>query len=217
MPPAPGTLLRSFRCPPGRVRGAPTLESRLTSDVVGTPTVTATTYCKNAEWYVSESFGRFLTTPFLVPDDPPIPPRVTVSKFVPLGGRYVPAALVDRETFAGGALYELLTVAEDATQPLVIVPGGSPVLLLQDSQPLQGAGFTCRVTGAGAQVRQYEWYAVDPLKVQTTASGSVVGDPAVFLETTVYTVVSGDAVSSNTLAIAQTGYRQVLGYDADSC
>ena len=149
--------------------------------------MTATTFCRSSSWYVSERVGSRVSQPFKVPDDPPIPPSVTVQRFVTLRAGSIPAVLVQREEFGSASIYELFTTAGTTVSPVRLLPGGSPVLLLKASSLLQGAGFTCTASASGEVIDQYEWSIINPTTMQTTAQGNILGDPEAYLETTVYT------------------------------
>jgi len=212
-------VTQSFRCPAPRRPGSKQVSSipALTAKQAGSAAVTATTFCRSSSWYVSESLGAIEAAPFRVPDDPPIPALVPVEGFVPVIPRSVPAVLVRRDKFPNAALYEMFTLAGSGVVPVAIAPGGSPVLLLKAASQLQGAGFTCTPTRSGEVIRQYEWYVVDPTTLETSSTGAVVGNPAVYLETTIYTAQTDGTFSSNTLAIAQLGYNFAESLVDDSC
>ena len=211
---------QTFRCmyPEGRGGRAPRGIPELTSPAAtGIPQVTAVTFCRGSHWYVSLRVGAHTSAPFEVPDDPPIPPFVTVQSFVTLRGGSTPAVLVEREEFGSVAIYELFTSTRARVTPVPLVPGQSPVLLLKASSTLDGAGFTCTPSASGEVIRQYSWYIINPLTMRTTAQGSILGDPEVYLETTVYTAVSPQTFTSTTDPIIPTGYTTVKGFDGDSC
>jgi len=204
--------------PEGRGGRAPRGIPELTSPAAtGIPQVTAVTFCRGSHWYVSLRAGAHTSAPFQVPDDPPIPPFVTVQSFVTLRGGSTPAVLVEREEFGSVAIYELFTSTRARVTPVPLVPGQSPVLLLKASSTLDGAGFTCTPSASGEVIRQYSWYIINPLTMRTTAQGSILGDPEVYLETTVYTAVSPQTFTSTTDPIIPTGYTTVKGFDGDSC
>lgn len=215
---------QSFRCPPptGSV-GAQKGTRVLVSGQQG-PAVTATTFCRGSAWFVSEHVSErtsdrttVVARPFRVPDDPPIPASVTVEQFVPLRTGTLPAVLVEREQFATASLYELFTLVGHNVEPMLLSPGGSPVLLLRASSELQGAGFRCYDAPSGTVIRQYEWYVVNPTTLETTADGQVLGDPAVFFQTTVYTVSSADTFTAATLTTATRGYQSAEKLSDSSC
>ncbi|MGO9343043.1 MAG: hypothetical protein ACLP6E_11065 [Acidimicrobiales bacterium] len=213
------TVSQSFRCmyPEGPGGRAPRGVPELTSSEPGIPQVTATTFCRGSNWYVSFRVGARTSEPFEVPDDPPIPPHVTVQRFVTVGPGNIPAALVERESFGSASIYELFTSTGNHVAPVLLVPGDSPVLLLQSDELLDGAGFTCTPSASGEVIRQYEWYIINPLTLRTTARGDIEGDPEVYLETTIYTAVSARTFTSSTDAIVATGYTTVESFSGDTC
>jgi hypothetical protein len=213
------SVSQTFRCmyPEGPSGRAPKGIPELTSSESGQPRVTATTFCRSSSWYVSFRVGARTPEPFEVPDDPPIPPHVTVLRLVTIRAGDIPAALVEREDFGSASLYELFTSAGKDVTPVVLVPGDSPVLLLQSDEQLDGAGFTCTPSASGEVIRQYEWYIVNPLTMRTSARGDIEGDPEVFLETTVYSAASDRTFTSTTDAIATTGYQNVESFSGDTC
>lgn len=194
-------------------RGIP----QLTSLESGVPQVTATTFCRNSSWYVSLRVGTRISAPFEVPDDPPIPPFVTVQRFVTLRAGSIPAVLVQRDEFGSASIYELFTSTGPDVAPVRLVPGGSPVLLLKASSLLEGAGFTCAPSPSGDVIRQYEWYIVNPTTLRLSAQGSILGDPEVYLETTVYNAASPGTFTSTTDPIVPVGYTTVANLSSDSC
>ncbi len=66
-------------------------------------------------------------------------------------------------------------------------------------------------------IRQYDWYIVDPTTLQTGARGQVVGDPAVYLQTTIYTASSSSTFSGTTDPIVTVGYRSVIPLTNEVC
>ena len=98
-----------------------------------------------------------------------------------------------------------------------LVPGRSPVLLLKASSQTDGAGFTCSSSPSGEVIRQFEWYIINATTLRTTAQGDILGDPEVYLETTIYTAVSPDTFSSSTDAIVPVGYTTVENVSSESC
>ncbi len=213
------TVSQTFRCmyPEGPGGRAPKGVPELTSSEPGQPRVTATTFCRSSSWYVSFRVGARTPEPFEVPDDPPIPPHVTVRRLLTIRAGDIPAALVEREVFGSASLYELFTSNGNDVTPVVLVPGDSPVLLLQSDALLDGAGFTCTPSASGEVIRQYEWYIVNPLTMRTDARGDIEGDPEVFLETTIYSAASERTFTSTTDAIATIGYRNVESFSGDTC
>ncbi len=161
--------------------------------------------------------GSRVAKPFEVPDDPPIPPFVTVRRFVTIRAGSVPAVLVQREEFGSASIYELFTSTGARIAPVLLVPGGSPVLLLEASSLLDGAGFTCTPSASGEVITQYSWNIVDSLTMRTNAQGDILGDPEVYLETTVYTAASPRTFTSVTDEIDTTGYTSVEDLTGDSC
>jgi hypothetical protein len=211
---------QTFRCmyPERRGGRAPLGIPELTSPPgPGIPQVTATTFCRSTRWYVSLRVGTRTSAPFAVPDDPPIPPFVTVRRFVTLRAGGMPAVLVEREEFGSATIYELFTSESSRVAPVLLVPGRSPVLLLKASSLLDGAGFTCTPSASGEVIRQYSWYIINPLTLRTTAQGDISGDPEVYLETTVYSAASSQTFTSTTDTIVPTGYRTVASFAGDSC
>jgi len=218
--PTTGNMVaQSFRClyPEGAKGQAPVGIPELTSSGSGTPPVTATTFCRDSSWYVAERIGERASRPFQVPVDPPIPPSVTVQGFVPVLAGSIPAILVQRDNFGSAQLYELFTSSGARVDPVHLVPGRSPVLLLKASSQTQGAGFTCTSTPSGEVIRQYEWYIINTTTLRTTAQGSILGDPEVYLETTVYTAASASTFTSSTDAIVPVGYTTVVNVSSESC
>lgn len=212
-------VTQSFRCPLTIGSAGETGTRQLRSKEAGS-IVFASTFCRESTWYVSEratGFSTFVAKPFQVPDDPPIPASVTVERFVPLGRALLPAVLVEREVFPGASLYELFTLVGRNVEPMLLSPGGSPVLLLRASSQLQGAGFWCSETPSGEVIRQYEWYVVNPTTLETTPDGKVLGDPSVFFQTTVYTVDSADRFTDLTLATTTRGYMSAKKLSDNSC
>jgi hypothetical protein len=179
--------------------------------------VTATTFCRNSSWYVSLRVGTRVSAPFEVPDDPPIPPFVTVRRFVTLFSGSIPAVLVQRDEFGSASIYELFTSTGVHVAPVRLLPGGSPVLLLKASSLLDGAGFTCTFSSSGEVIRQYEWYIINATTLKTSAQGDILGDPEAYLETTVYKAASPDAFTSTTDTIVPVGYTTVANVSSDSC
>jgi hypothetical protein len=203
----------------------PSPERRVTSvrtvDEPGRPALTASTFCRHSSWYVWERIGPTIAKPFVLPDDPPIPPSVVVSRFVNMVPGSLPAALVERERFGNASLYELLTVdtstRSSAVAPVALIPGRSPILLLSGSSLLEGSGFSCTDQSSGEVISQYDWYIVNPTTLQTDARGQVIGDPAVYLQTTVYTATSSNTFSATTDPIVTEGYRSVLALTSEVC
>ena len=215
---------QSFRCPPPT--GPNGAQKQTRALVSGEPglAVTATTFCRGSAWYVSEHVSEGSSTestvvvkPFRVPDDPPIPAAVTVKRFLSLRTGALPAALVEREQFTSASLYELFTLVGRNVEPMLLSPGGSPVLLLRASSELQGAGFQCSYAASGTVIRQYEWYVVNPTTLETNPDGKVLGDPAVFFQTTVYTVNSADTFIAATLTTATRDYVSAENLSNNSC
>jgi hypothetical protein len=91
------------------------------------------------------------------------------------------------------------------------------VLLLQDASQLEGAGFTCTTTPAGEVISQYEWYVVNPTTFRTDVRGDVLGDPEVFLQSTIYSATSSETFTSATLPIVAQGYKAAVSLDDDAC
>jgi hypothetical protein len=211
-------VTQSFRCPTTTSSdGKQATTSELTSSEPGLPSVTATTFCDDSNWYLSESVDGVAAKAFRVPDDPPIPPAVPVERFIPLRTGDLPAVLVLCDDLGSAQLYELFTLSGKMVDPLNIVPGSSPVLLVRSSSVLQGSGFTCTTTPSGEQISQYEWYVVNPTTLKTGSQGEILGDPAVFLQTTVYSATGSDSVKSSTLPIAQVGYTSVRDVGTEAC
>ena len=123
-----------------------------------------------------------VTKPFRVPDDPPIPAAVTVKRFLPLRSGTLPAALVEREHLTSASLYEFSALVGRNVEPMLLSPGGSPVLLLRASSELQGAGFQCWSAASGTVIRQYRVVHRHPTTTRTTRPGRYLGDPAVFFQ-----------------------------------
>jgi hypothetical protein len=192
-----------------------------TVDEPGRPALTASTFCRHSSWYVWERIGPTIARPFVLPDDPPIPPSVVVSRFVDMVPGSLPAVLVERERFGNASLYELLTVptstAGSAVAPVALIPGRSPILLLSGSSLLEGSGFSCTEQTSGEVISQYDWYIVNPTTLQTDARGQVIGDPAVYLQTTVYTATSGNTFSGTTDPIVTQGYQSVVALTSEVC
>jgi hypothetical protein len=227
-PQGPGTttttigpvVTQSFRCPPVTRPGGDQVGTRLLTTGQRGSVLYATTFCRASAWYVSERVvgaTSLVANPFRVPDDPPIPASVIAERFVPLGSARLPAVLVRREQFSSAALYELFTLVGRNVEPMTLSPGGSPVLLLSASSLLQGAGFSCSAALSGEVIRQYEWYVVNPTTLETTPGGTVVGDPQVFLQETVYTVDSAHTFTSETLTTTMRGYISVQRLSDISC
>jgi hypothetical protein len=210
----------SYSCPPATGPDGTQLGTRqLVSGHAGL-VLTASTFCRSSTWYVSERMAGATTvdaTPFRVPDDPPIPPSVSAERFVPVVRGALPAVLVQREQFGNASLYELFTVAGRSVEPMSLTPGGSPALFLKATSLLEGAGFECSDAPSGEVIRQYEWYIENPTTLQTGAHGEVIGNPAVFLQTTVYTANSPDTFLSATLPTVSIGYRAAAAFDQDAC
>ena len=219
VPTTGNVVTQSFRCmfPEGAGGRAPRGIPELTSSASGVPPVTATTYCRDSSWYVAERIGNRASRPFEVPVDPPIPPSVTVQRFVTLFAGSIPAILVQRDNFGSAQIYELFTSSGARVDPVHLVPGGSPVLLLRASSETQGAGFTCTSSPSGEVIRQYEWYIINATTLRLTAQGDILGDPEVYLETTVYTAVSPDTFTSSTDTIVPVGYTTVENVGSESC
>ncbi len=70
-----------------------------TTDQTGRPALTASTFCRHSSWYVWERIGPTTAKSFALPDDPPIPPQVIVTRFVNVLTGSLPAVLVDRDDF----------------------------------------------------------------------------------------------------------------------
>jgi hypothetical protein len=166
---------------------------------------------------VSERVGKVSEKPFPVPDDPPIPPAVLVDRFVHVRPGSLPAVLIQRDDFGDAFLYELVTTVGSNVEPVTLVPGGSPLLLLSGSSMYQGSGFGCSASSGGEVISQYDWYVVDPTDTKTAPDGSLLGDPAVYLQTTVYTASSSSSFSSSTLPIVTVGYKSVKALTGETC
>jgi hypothetical protein len=192
-----------------------------TLDEAGRPPLTASTFCRHSSWYVWERIGPTIAKPFVLPDDPPIPPSVVVTRFLNILSGSLPSVLVERERFGNASLYELLTIHSSSNDPdvapVALVPGGSPILLLSGSSLLEGSGFSCSGQSADEVIRQYNWYIVDPTDMQTGAHGQVLGNPAVYLQTTVYTASSASTFSGITDPIVTVGYRSVVPLTNEVC
>ena len=214
------SLTSSLSCP---VPNRP-VTSVLSTDASGGTELTASTFCRHSRWYVSARLGTTTAKAFVLPDDPPIPPSVIVSRFVDILPGSLPGILVDRDDFGNASLYELLSVRPSRldpkgpeVEPVALAPGASPILLLKGASLLQGSGFTCNEQSSGEVIRQYQWYIVNPTTVQTNPSGQVTGNPAVFLQTTVYSAVSPGAFTDRTLPIATQSYRSVQSFTGQAC
>jgi hypothetical protein len=205
-------MARRFRCSDSHSD-----RPEITYTLGGLPPLVAGTSCEGSSWYVTERIGSLVARPFRIPYDPPVPASVVAESFVTINKSAVPAVMVRLEDFGDATLYELYTVSGGAVEPVALVPGSSPMLLLRSSTLLQGAGFTCSVSATGEVVRQYEWYVINPTTLKTSSTGKVLGDPGVFLQTTIYTADSATSYSSTTLAIVQVGYDRVEPYAGDSC
>ena len=166
---------------------------------------------------MSERVGTVSEKPFVVPLDPPIPDAVLVNRFVQTRSGSLPAVLIQRENFGDASLYELVTTVGYSVEPVTLVPGGSPLLLLTDSSTYEGSGFACTTTASGETITQYDWYVVDPTDTRTDADGALVGDPAVYLQTTVYTASSAWSFSSDTLPIETVEYSSVRALTDLTC
>lgn len=214
------SLTSSLACP---VPYRP-VASVLSTEASGRTELTASTFCRHSRWYVWAKLGSTTAKAFVLPDDPPIPPSVVVSRFVNILRGSLPGILVDRDDFGNASLYELLAVRPSKldpqasqVEPVALAPGGSPILLLRGASLLQGSGFSCTEQPSGEVIRQYQWYIVNPTTVQTNSSGQVSGNPAVFLETTVYSAVSPGSFTDTTLPIATQGYRSVQSLTGETC
>ena len=158
--------------------------------------------------------------PFPVPDDPPIPPAVLVDRFVHVRSGSLPAVLIQRDDFGDASLYELVTAVGPSVEPVTLVPGGSPLLLLSGSSLYQGSGFSCSAGSDGSPdevITQYDWYVVDPTDTTTAPDGSLAGDPAVYLQTTTYSASSSSTFISNTLPISTVGYTSIRTLTGETC
>jgi hypothetical protein len=192
----------------------------LTSDDAGGPPLTATTFCRDSEWFVSERTGNASDTPFLIPFDPPLPLSVSVERFIPTVPHDAPALLVERDDLGSASLFELFNAGGGSVEPVVLVPAESPILFLRAASLIDGAGFSCSPepgSSGDEAIRQFEWYIVNPTTLKTTSTGKILGNPAVFLQTTIYTARSAGTFAATTLPIAETAYRSVEALDADSC
>lgn len=205
-------ITERFTCP--MVAGP---EPQLSFALKGLPDLVATTFCRDSSWYVSERIASLVAKPFRIPYDPPIPASVAVDRFVPVVPGGVPAVLVRLEDYGTAGLYELFTAGGDGVQPAQLSPGASPIMLLRSTGLLQGAGFSCTWSPTGEIIRQYQWYVINPTTLKTSHSGKILGDPGVFLQTTVYAGVSRGSFSSTSLTIVQEGYDQVASYTGESC
>jgi hypothetical protein len=140
-----------------------------------------------------------------------------VNRFVHVRAGSLPAVLIQRDDFGNASLYELVTTIGSNVVPVTLVPGGSPLLLLSGSSLYQGSGFGCDEGKAGEVITQYDWYVVDPTDTKTSPVGSISGDPAVYLQTTVYTARSASTFSIDTLPIDTVGYGSVKGLTDLTC
>jgi hypothetical protein len=192
-------------------------EPKLSFALKGLPDLVATTLCEDSNWYVSERIGSLVAKSSRIPYDPPIPTSVEVDRFIPVVPSGIPAVLVRLEDYGSASLYELFTAVGSDVQPAELSPGGSPIILLKSTGLFQGAGFRCNSSPFGEVIRQYQWYVINTTTLKMSQSGKVLGDPGVFLQTTVYTAASDAAFSSTTLKIVQKGYDQVSSYTGDSC